>query len=73
MQLRLQQTVEGLSVVAISYYVVGLIKAIAVGFNNSILPNEPSTIAAIAVIPVLLTTSWLIRRVRNKINTQDIS
>ncbi len=73
LQLRLQQTVEGLSVVAISYYVVGLIKAIAVGFNNSILPNEPSTIAAIAVIPVLLTTSWLIRRVRNKINTQDIS
>ena len=73
LQLRLQQTVEGLSVVAISYYVVGLIKAIAVGFNNSILPNEPSTIAAIAVIPVLLTTSWLIRRVRNKINTQDIN
>ena len=72
LQLRLQQTVEGLSVVAISYYVVGLIKAIAVGFNNSILPNEPSTIAAIAVIPVLLTTSWLIRRVRNKINAPDI-
>ena len=71
LQLRLQQTVEGLSVVAISYYVVGLIKAIAEGLDKSILPNEPSTIAAIAVLPVILGTSWLIRRVKNKINTQD--
>ena len=72
LQLRLQQTVEGLSVVAISYYVVGLIKAIAEGLNKSILPNEPSTIAAIAVLPVLIGTTWLIRRVRHKINTQNI-
>ena len=72
MQLRLQQTVEGLSVVAISYYVVGLIKAIAVGLDKSILPNEPNTIAAIAVLPVLLGTSWIIRRVKNKIQIQDV-
>ncbi|NNC98363.1 MAG: DUF3422 domain-containing protein [Gammaproteobacteria bacterium] len=71
LQLRLQQTVEGLSVVAISYYVVGLIKAIAEGANKSGLSADPAIVAAIAVLPVLGITSWLVRRIKHTINQDD--
>jgi len=66
LQLRLQQMVEGLSVVAISYYAVSLAAyvlapvAIWAGFDKSVL-------IAVAVGPVVGLVWWSIRRLRARI------
>ncbi|MBZ0229728.1 MAG: DUF3422 domain-containing protein, partial [Bauldia sp.] len=64
MQLRLQQTVEGLSVAAVSYYVVGLIGYLSEGTGLFGVPVEKGWVAAAAVIPVVLAVWWLVRGVR---------
>src|SRR5690606_27082282 len=64
LQLRLQQTVEGLSVAAVSYYVVGLVGYLARGTSifGRTLPTE--TVTAVAV-PVVVFAVWLaVRRIR---------
>ena len=61
LQLRLQQTVEGLSVAAISYYVIGLLGYVAKGIKETgLLPHEatPELITALAV-PVVVLLVWL--------------
>lgn len=64
LQLRLQQTVEGLSVAAVSYYVVGLIGylAKATGLFGLELKSEYVTAAAVPV--VILAVWWAVRRIR---------
>jgi uncharacterized membrane-anchored protein len=63
-QLRIQEAVEGLSVFAISYYLIALIKILVEGLLPSDLENREHVIAAIAV-PVVLATVWLgVRRLR---------
>ncbi|ESR25553.1 DUF3422 family protein [Lutibaculum baratangense] len=65
MQLRLQQTVEGLSVAAVSYYVIGLIGYLVKGLAEEIpLPVEPGLIVAAAVPVVILLVWGLVRRIR---------
>jgi uncharacterized membrane-anchored protein len=66
LQLRLQQTVEGLSVAAVSYYVVGLVNYMAKGAQSAgWLPNaDPAIVAALAVPPVVLLLWWFVRRIR---------
>ena len=64
LQLRLQQTVEGLSVAAVSYYVVGLISYLAKGvslFGHAI---APELVTAAAVPVAILTVWWAVRRIR---------
>lgn len=64
LQLRLQQTVEGLSVVAISYYSVGLVGYLAKGGEGVGLPLAPYIITGLSV-PVVLVLAWLlISRIR---------
>lgn len=65
LQLRLQQTVEGLSVAAVSYYVVGLVGYLAKGASEAGLPMiSPSLLTAFAV-PVVIVAIWLtVRRIR---------
>ena len=64
-QLRLQQTVEGLSVVAISYYVVSLVAYAAEGIDAVFELNvEPRWVAALSIVPVALGVWYLVRRVR---------
>jgi uncharacterized membrane-anchored protein len=63
-QLRLQETVEGLSVAAVSYYVVGLIAYVAGGYP--LLPNwlRPETVTGLSV-PLVVFVIWLfVRRIR---------
>ena len=66
MQLRLQETVEGLSVVAISYYAVSLVgyllapMAKATGVDKGVL-------LAVAAVPVILGVAGAIRRMRKRI------
>jgi uncharacterized membrane-anchored protein len=64
LQLRLQQTVEGLSVAAITYYVVGLVGYLAKGAQDAGMPLNPTVAAALAVPPVALVIWWMIRRTR---------
>lgn len=62
MQLRLQQTVEGLSVVVLTYYVVGLLKYLFAGLKVSGFHCDSDLAAAIAV-PVVAVLVWLGMRI----------
>jgi uncharacterized membrane-anchored protein len=64
MQLRLQQTVEGLSIAAVSYYVVGLVGYLAKGASPFGLTVAPEYVTA-AAVPLVVLALWLfVRRIR---------
>lgn len=64
LQLRLQETVEGLSVVAISYYLVGIIGYAAKGLKGAGLHIDTDLITGL-MIPVVLWFVWTgVRRIR---------
>ncbi|MDA8231969.1 MAG: DUF3422 domain-containing protein [Magnetospirillum sp.] len=64
LQLRLQETVEGLSVVAISYYLLGLVSYAAKGLKAVGAPVSPD-LAAIVGLPIILGAVTLaLRRLR---------
>jgi uncharacterized membrane-anchored protein len=66
LQLRLQHTVEGLSIAAISYYVVSLVLYGAKGGKALGLPLEPELLAGVTV-PLALWGVWrLTRRARKQ-------
>ena len=68
-QLRLQQTVEGLSVAAITYYVAGLLNYVVKGLGEAGWPLDPTVTTAFGV-PVIAVLVWLaIRRVRRSVST----
>ncbi|MEK9672379.1 MAG: DUF3422 domain-containing protein [Rhodospirillaceae bacterium] len=68
LQLRLQETVEGLSVVAISYYILSLISYLAKGAKNAGLSHfDPFVVVLVAFLPVVLGIWYGVRRVRQKI------
>lgn len=67
LQLRLQQTVEGLSVAAISYYVVGLVGYAAKALKSGGLALEPDLAMGIAVPVVVALTALGMRRVRKRL------
>lgn len=64
MQLRLQQTVEGLSVAAISYYVVGLIGYLAKAVPHELLPVDSAVVTGLSVPFAVLGVWWVVRRIR---------
>lgn len=65
LQLRLQETVEGLSVVAISYYLLGLVLYAAKGLKGAGLPVDPD-VAALVALPVIVGAVVLgLRRLRH--------
>ena len=67
LQLRLQQTVEGLSVAAITYYLVSLVSYIGKAAKSAGLPLSPDLWTGLATVPVLLLV-WLgVRRMRHEI------
>lgn len=66
-QLQLQQTVEGLSVVAISYYALGLVGYLAKAVAKVVpgLANlSPEVVVGVAVVPVVGGVAWFIHRLR---------
>lgn len=67
LQLRLQTTVEGLSVAAITYYVVGLFSYLVKALHDSgKMHVEPSIVTA-AFVPVAALVIWaMVRRIRHK-------
>jgi uncharacterized membrane-anchored protein len=66
LQLRLQQTVEGLSVAAVSYYLVGLIYYALQGLAKTGVIRDAQMGAAIAVPVVILIVWYLVRRLKRK-------
>lgn len=69
MQLRLQQTVEGLSVMALSYYALGIIGYIAKGFESAGARNiDPNVIVALAALPTVGGVWWFLRRLKESIS-----
>ncbi|QEA12000.1 DUF3422 family protein [Comamonas flocculans] len=67
MQLRLQSTVEGLSVAAITYYVVGLISYLAQGAQALGWPWSAPATAAAAIPVVALAVWWSLRRMHHRL------
>jgi uncharacterized membrane-anchored protein len=61
LQLRLQQTVEGFSVVAISYYLIGLVAYIAKAAADVGWTGAPGVITAI-MVPIVLASVWFVVR-----------
>jgi len=66
LQLRLQATVEGLSVVAISYYVVGLFGYMAKAVSEAGVPFNPGYATAAFVPFAVAIIWWIVRRIRKR-------
>lgn len=70
-QLRLQQTVEGLSVAAITYYATSLIGYIAKGLKAGGLPLDPDLAVGVAIPLVALAVMAALRRARRRIAASE--
>jgi uncharacterized membrane-anchored protein len=66
LQLRLQTTVEGLSVAAVSYYVVGLFGYLMKGLHDEGVPVDISLTTALFVPVAVLVIWWMVRRIRRR-------
>ena len=66
-QLKLQSTVEGLSVAAITYYIVGLISYVAKGAQQLGWPFGPESTAAVAIPIVAIAIWWSLRRLHRRV------
>ncbi len=64
LQLRLQQTVEGLSVAAIAYYVASLFHLLVSGFRSTNRVIDPEMITAFAVPLIVAVVALAVRRIR---------
>ena len=71
MQLRLQETVEGLSVAAIAYYATGLISYVFKGLAEAGLPIDPALASGIAVLPIVLVVALALRAARKRLSKGD--
>ncbi|MBI2712964.1 MAG: DUF3422 domain-containing protein [Rhizobiales bacterium] len=66
LQLRLQTTVEGLSVAAVSYYVVGLFGYLVKGLHDKGVPVDVSLATALFVPVAVLAIWFVVRRIRRR-------
>jgi uncharacterized membrane-anchored protein len=70
-QLRLQATVEGLSVVAISYYLLSLVSYLAKGAKGMGLTLDPFIVVTVA-FPVVVLGVWAgVRRIRRSVTREE--
>ena len=67
LQLKLQATVEGLSVAAITYYCVGLISYLAKGLNKLGWPWSAEVTAAVSIPLVGVGVWWSLRRLHRRL------
>jgi uncharacterized membrane-anchored protein len=74
LQLRLQQTVEGLSVVAISYYLLGLVGYLAKAAKNlpalEPLHLQPDVVVGLAVLPVVVGVKLFLQRLHKHLGSE---
>jgi uncharacterized membrane-anchored protein len=67
-QLRLQQTVEGLSVVAITYYAVNLIGDVAKAISTEVHYVQPDVVMGLSVPLIIALAALAVRRIRRSVN-----
>ncbi|HET7776402.1 MAG TPA: DUF3422 domain-containing protein, partial [Azospira sp.] len=73
LQLRLQETVEGLSVVAITYYASQLVSYLAKGLSKTLMPQLSPEIASALSIPLIAAVVAVsIRRMRRALATEEL-
>ena len=66
LQLRMQQTVEGLSIVAMTHYILSLFNHVLKGIPSAELPVSANAIVSVAT-PIVLLAAWLsVRQIRKK-------
>lgn len=70
-QLRLQQTVEGLSVAAISYYVAGLLNLVFKAVESRGAPLDAAVATGVSVPFVVGAVWWILHRLRSRIMIQS--
>ena len=68
LQLRLQQTVEGLSVAAIAYYATGLFGYVFKSAEKAGLPIKYELVTGLAVVPIVLAVWFFMHRVRKHLS-----
>jgi uncharacterized membrane-anchored protein len=66
-QLRLQETVEGLSVAAISYYVVGLVGYAAKGLKSAGIGLDPELVMGLSLPVIIVLAAFGIRMIRKRV------
>jgi uncharacterized membrane-anchored protein len=70
LQLRLQQTVEGLSIAAIVYYVAGLAGYLAKAARGAGLRVEPDVVVGVSIPIAAALMVWTVRRTRRKLKAE---
>jgi uncharacterized membrane-anchored protein len=70
LQLRLQETVEGLSIAAISYYLVGLTGYAAKGLKSLGIHVDPDMVQGAGVPLALLLVWWGLRRFKKRLHQE---
>jgi uncharacterized membrane-anchored protein len=70
LQLRLQQTVEGLSIAAVTYYAVGLIGYGAKGLKAVGLRVDPDIAMGVAIPLIAMLVAWAVRRARRALSRE---
>ncbi len=70
LQLRLQETVEGLSVVAITYYAAGLVSYVAKAAEDAGMALSPTLLTA-GSVPVIAFLAWMgLKRMRQRLGME---
>ena len=67
LQLRLQETVEGLSVAAVSYYVVGLIAYLTKAIKVAGVDVNPDVVTGVAIPIVVISAAMGVRHIRRAV------
>lgn len=73
LQLRLQETVEGLSIAAITYYLVGLVAYAAKALEAAGVDIDPDLVAGLSIPVVVLVVAYGVRRVRRALSRETPS
>jgi len=71
LQLRLQQTVEGLSIAAITYYVLGIVGFGAKALQAAGLPIHPEVAVGVAIPIVIVVVAIALKRARRKLTSSE--
>ena len=72
LQLRLQETVEGLSVVAVSYYALGLVAYLLKGTLEPFIGAKGVTLATALAVPVVVVLVWFgLKRLKKRLLSDE--
>ena len=67
LQMSLQETIEGVSIAAVTYYIVGLIGYAAKSFAKLGIGIQPELITGVMVMPVALIVWYGIKQIKKRI------